>query len=158
MPARLRIVAPDADWMAEFRNGRIRLDGDAGAFEIAAQEPGRFLVNGPDGEFVVSAVASGDHVWATCDGHVLEITVQPASARALPRGGDHEVLGPPMPATVVRVLVGPGDAVAAGDVLIALEAMKMELPIRAPRDGIIAAVHCREGELVQPGLTLVEIQ
>jgi len=37
-----------------------------------------------------------------------------------------------------------------------LEAMKMELPIRAPHDGTIAAVHCREGELVQPGTVLVE--
>ena len=68
------------------------------------------------------------------------------------------VLGPPMPATVVRIAVKPGDAVRAGDVLIALEAMKMELPIRAPRDGIVAAVHCQEGELVQPGVSLVEIK
>jgi biotin carboxyl carrier protein len=35
--------------------------------------------------------------------------------------------------------------------------MKMELPVRAPRDGIVSAIHCREGELVQPGVTLVEI-
>jgi len=41
-------------------------------------------------------------------------------------------------------------------VLIVLEAMKMELPLRAPHDGVIAAVDCREGELVQPGKVLVE--
>jgi biotin carboxyl carrier protein len=34
--------------------------------------------------------------------------------------------------------------------------MKMELPIRAPRDGVIAAVHCKRGELVQPGVALVD--
>jgi 3-methylcrotonyl-CoA carboxylase alpha subunit len=38
-----------------------------------------------------------------------------------------------------------------------LEAMKMELPIRAPREGIIAAVHCEPGELVQPGVALVDL-
>ena len=39
-----------------------------------------------------------------------------------------------------------------------LEAMKMELAVRAPRDGVVTAVHCRAGELVQPGVTLVEIE
>ena len=35
--------------------------------------------------------------------------------------------------------------------------MKMELPVRAPATGTIRAVHCHEGELVQPGLVLIEI-
>jgi biotin carboxyl carrier protein len=34
----------------------------------------------------------------------------------------------------------------------------MELAVRAPRDGVVTAVHCRAGELVQPGITLVEIE
>jgi 3-methylcrotonyl-CoA carboxylase alpha subunit len=38
-----------------------------------------------------------------------------------------------------------------------LEAMKMELPVRANEHGTVAAVHCREGELVQPGRPLVDI-
>jgi 3-methylcrotonyl-CoA carboxylase alpha subunit len=63
-----------------------------------------------------------------------------------------------MPATVVRIAVKPGDAVENGDVLIALEAMKMELPIRAPRDGVVLAVHCREGELVRPDQELLEFE
>jgi len=62
----------------------------------------------------------------------------------------------PMPATVIRVQVKPGDAVRKGDIVLVLEAMKMELPIRALGEGIVAAVHCREGELVQPDTALVE--
>jgi len=46
--------------------------------------------------------------------------------------------------------------VAAGDLLIALEAMKMELAVRAPHDGVVKAIHCREGDLVQPGTPLIE--
>jgi 3-methylcrotonyl-CoA carboxylase alpha subunit len=61
-----------------------------------------------------------------------------------------------MSATVVRILVKPGDSVSNGDVLIALEAMKMELPIRAPRDGVVKAIHCQAGDLVQPGQQLIE--
>jgi acetyl-CoA carboxylase biotin carboxylase subunit len=62
----------------------------------------------------------------------------------------------PMPATVIRVKVEPGDPVKKGDVLVVLEAMKMELPMRALGDGIVSAVRCREGELVQADATLVE--
>jgi biotin carboxyl carrier protein len=38
-----------------------------------------------------------------------------------------------------------------------LEAMKMELPLRAPHDGVVRAVHCTPGQLVQPGIPLVEL-
>jgi 3-methylcrotonyl-CoA carboxylase alpha subunit len=47
--------------------------------------------------------------------------------------------------------------VKAGDTLVVLEAMKMELAIRAPRAGVIRAVHCQEGALVQPGTVLIEM-
>ena len=62
-----------------------------------------------------------------------------------------------MPATVVKLLVKPGDAVKKGDTLVVLEAMKMELPLRAAGDATVTAVHCREGELVQPDAVLVEM-
>ena len=55
------------------------------------------------------------------------------------------------------VPVAVGQQVRAGDLLLTLEAMKMELPIRAPRDGIVTAIRCAPGELVQPGPPLVEI-
>jgi biotin carboxyl carrier protein len=64
----------------------------------------------------------------------------------------------PMPATVVRVLVREGDRVEKGETLVLLEAMKMELPVRAPDAGVVAAVRCREGELVQPDTVLVELR
>ncbi len=62
-----------------------------------------------------------------------------------------------MPSTVRKVAVAPGTRVSKGDTLLVLEAMKMELPIRAAADGVVRAVHCREGELVQPGVTLIEL-
>jgi 3-methylcrotonyl-CoA carboxylase alpha subunit len=78
-----------------------------------------------------------------------------ARRRGAARASD--ALTPPMSATVVRIAVAPGSVVKQGDLLIALEAMKMELPIRAPHDGIVSAVHCQEGELVHPGTTLIEL-
>ncbi len=69
----------------------------------------------------------------------------------------HQSLTAPMPSTVRKVLVEPGSRVAKGDTLLVLEAMKMELPIRAGADAVVRAVHCREGQLVQPGATLVDL-
>lgn len=63
-----------------------------------------------------------------------------------------------MPATVVSIEVKPGQQVSRGDVLVRLEAMKMELAIKAPREATIASVACRAGEFVQPGKPLVELK
>jgi biotin carboxyl carrier protein len=63
-----------------------------------------------------------------------------------------------MPATVLRVEAAPGDAVRRGDTLVILEAMKMELPVRAPADGTVKAVHCQPGDLVQAGVPLIDVE
>lgn len=82
---------------------------------------------------------------------------QRASAAKGRRTHDEGALASPMPATVVAILVVPGQRVSKGDVLVMLEAMKMEVPIKAPRDGVVKAVACRPGELVQPGVPLLEL-
>ena len=74
------------------------------------------------------------------------------------RATDNQLaLSAPMPATVIAVNVAPGQEVAEGDVLVLLEAMKMELPIKAPHAGRVKSIVCREGELVQSGLRLLEL-
>lgn len=62
-----------------------------------------------------------------------------------------------IPAVVSEVMVKIGDLVAAGDKLVLLESMKMVLPIQAPHDGVVTAVHCAPGDAVQPGVQLVEL-
>ncbi len=63
----------------------------------------------------------------------------------------------PLPGTVVTVAVGAGDAVHAGDTLVAIEAMKMEHEVRAPTDGTVTEVHVSAGEQVESGRLLVVI-
>jgi 3-methylcrotonyl-CoA carboxylase alpha subunit len=63
----------------------------------------------------------------------------------------------PIPGRIATVLVAKGAAVARGQALVVLEAMKMELTITAERDGIVAALHCAAGDLVREGHELVEI-
>ena len=64
----------------------------------------------------------------------------------------------PIPGRVVRVLVKPGDVVAAGRGVVVLEAMKMENELRAPRDGTVKLVSCAEGTAVETGQTLVTLE
>jgi acetyl/propionyl-CoA carboxylase alpha subunit len=64
----------------------------------------------------------------------------------------------PMPGTVIRVLVASGQEVEVRDHLVVVEAMKMEMPLQAPRAGIIRAVHVSEGDTVARGEVLVELE
>lgn len=56
-----------------------------------------------------------------------------------------------MVANVWRVLVSPGDEVSAGDTMVILESMKMEIPVEAPSAGRVAEVRVEEGGVVQEG-------
>jgi 3-methylcrotonyl-CoA carboxylase alpha subunit len=98
--------------------------------------------------------------WAFWNGEVFHDALDRAApAHRRSATSDARVsLAAPMPATVRRVLVQPGTAVRKGDTVILLEAMKMELPIRTAEDGVVTAVHCREGELVQADAVLVELE
>jgi biotin carboxyl carrier protein len=98
----------------------------------------------------------------------IEGSGRPELAEGRPRVGaapatrqhrdDLAALSAPMPATVRAVLVTPGQVVVRGETVVILEAMKMELPLRAPHDGEVKAVRCQPGELVHPGTPLLEIQ
>ncbi|HSJ94645.1 MAG TPA: biotin carboxylase N-terminal domain-containing protein [Gaiellaceae bacterium] len=64
----------------------------------------------------------------------------------------------PMPGTVVRVEVEPGDTVAARGSLVVLEAMKMEIPVHSPFEATVTAVHVAPGDQVAGGTLLVELE
>jgi acetyl/propionyl-CoA carboxylase alpha subunit len=74
-----------------------------------------------------------------------------------PAGGA-DTLVAPMPGTVLRVLVAPGDSVAARQPLVILEAMKMETPVVARFPGRVTAVHVEAGASVAAGAVLVELE
>lgn len=63
-----------------------------------------------------------------------------------------------IPAVVSQVLVSVDDKVSAGDKLILLESMKMIIPIIAPCDSKVTAIHCAAGESVLAGIPLIELE
>ena len=63
-----------------------------------------------------------------------------------------------MPGRVIKLLVKPGEHVKSHQTLIVLEAMKIEHLVTAPRDGIVKFVHRSEGDQVERGAELVELE
>ena len=81
-----------------------------------------------------------------------------APKAAEPAGAQGAVkVNAPMPGKILKVNVNAGTAVKKGDVLLVLEAMKMENEICAPQDGTVATVECAVGDSVETGKVLVSM-
>jgi biotin carboxyl carrier protein len=106
----------------------------------------------------------------TVNGNVYEITLEiidkedikatPAPVAEAPKAaaptGAKEITAP-MPGTILKVNVKDGDTVKAGDILMVLEAMKMENEIMAPSDGVISSVNVTSGASVEGGAVLCSL-
>lgn len=154
------------------RDYRLHVTEDGG-IGIAGVNGTYHASQGPDGatcvieagsarrwQVFLSPSADGWQVFVGGEMYELRVVPDEGAARTEHRraaGAQPEHLTVPMPARVVKVLVAPGQSVQRGQVVMTLEAMKMELPLRAPRDGTVRAVSCKEGDLVQPGTSVVEI-
>ncbi len=146
--------ARDADATA----GRVRISGMDEPVEVERIDGSSYRVSlgGRRIEVVIAREPGVDWGWA--DGRAFRWTHAPeASVRDPEPAGDTGTVRAPMPAVVTAVAAAPGQAVARGDTLLMLEAMKMELPVKAPRDGRVAAVRCKVGDRVDADAFLVEL-
>ena len=84
-------------------------------------------------------------------------TIRDLTAAAAGPAGPAPLVAP-MPGLIVRVNVAPGDVVAAGQGMVAMEAMKMENELRAAGAGTVKAVHVAPGVAVEKGAVLVELE
>jgi acetyl/propionyl-CoA carboxylase alpha subunit len=136
-------------------------DGNA---EVTPLGAGTYRVTLDGRSELVYVTGSAGDWWAFWNGRVFRAGdaaaagagTAPGTSRPRVRG--LQQLTAPMPATVVAVPVAAGDQVKQGDAVVVLEAMKMELPLRAPADATVRAVHCRVGELVAADTVLVELE
>jgi oxaloacetate decarboxylase alpha subunit len=86
------------------------------------------------------------------------LSVQPAATVSAPAtAGNGAAIEAPMAGTILKVLVQTGSAVAEGDVVVIMEAMKMETEVRSKAGGIVSAVHVKEGAAVTVGDTLISL-
>jgi biotin carboxyl carrier protein len=130
----------------------------ASSLQVIPLGAGRYRVTQGTRQWLAYGVATRDERWVFFEGRVYVIDAAPSSRKKARHVHDEAALASPMPATVVMINVRPGQQVAKGDLLVMLEAMKMELPVKAPRDGRVTVISCRRGELVQPGVPLLELE
>jgi glutaconyl-CoA/methylmalonyl-CoA decarboxylase subunit gamma len=99
-------------------------------------------------------VQTASPVQAAAPAPVQQAAAAPAAA---PATAGASTVKAPMPGTVLSLKVTAGQAVRRGDVLLILEAMKMENEITAPSDGTVAAVRVQAGSTVNTGDPMVDL-
>lgn len=73
-------------------------------------------------------------------------------------GAKGNFISSPMPGNIIKISCSEGQAIKENDTLVIVEAMKMENPLKSHLDGIVSKIHFAEGDLVEPGAPIVEIE
>ena len=113
-------------------------------------------VNGNAYEVEIEEVKAAAPVAAAPKAAPAAAAPKAAPAAAAPAAGDNTVTAP-MPGKIVKLVASVGQAVNAGDVLLILEAMKMQNEITAPAAGTVKSFAVNAGDSVKPGQTMVVI-
>jgi biotin carboxyl carrier protein len=148
--------------------GRFRVSVDGRQFEVEATRIGDYglslIVDGvapASRELQVAPAGPRGELLVGLDGRTAAVSVngrrfRRAADAAGPQGEQSIVA--PMPGRVVRVLVGPGDAVTSRQGIVVVEAMKMENELRSPKAGKVKSVSVSAGASVEAGRVLVVIE
>jgi geranyl-CoA carboxylase alpha subunit len=126
-----------------------------GEHPIEARGPDRFAIDGLDETVFTTATASRAHV--TIRGRTATFDRAPASDAIVAGVGDGTTVAP-MAGKIVDVRVEPGQAAARGQILVILEAMKMQLELTAAIDGVVDSVTVAKGQQVETRQVLVQMK
>ncbi len=121
-----------------------------------------YLIN--DEKFKVRAMQIGSAIWMHVNG--TQWVVDLRASQAASKGGGRQAGGAndsgelfaPMPGKILKVNVKNGDSVKAQDILITMEAMKMEYNLLAPFDGDVSQLNCTVGQIVELNQLLVKVE
>jgi 3-methylcrotonyl-CoA carboxylase alpha subunit len=128
------------------------------AFELSALEDGHFDLTLDGVKSRVSAVVEGHEFYLrTRNGRFELHWVDPFGGETEEQTGEDKIVAP-LPGTVVAILAQEGAKLEKGDAILTLEVMKMEQTLRAPFAGVLKAVKCKVGDIVQEGIELAEVE
>ncbi len=138
----------------------IAVESASGPANITAKPLGGILWQVRDGETTrrVHLHQTDGTVTLARDGTRLSFALSDPMTAADEADDGGDSIAAPLPGIVKALTVAPGTAVAAGDVLVVMEAMKMEHSLTAPRDGTVAEVTVRVGEQVEEGALLITLE
>ena len=127
------------------RKFKIKVDGQE--YQVEMEEIGAVAAPAPVAPVAAPAAPVAPAVEAA-PAPAAPVASTPAGADAMPS---------PMPGNILRILVNVGDTVSENQPLMILEAMKMENEIVAAKAGVVAGIHVKEGQVVNPGDALITI-
>jgi biotin carboxyl carrier protein len=139
----------------------ISVDGGAPRPVSAARlGPAEWRVVDGERQLSLGLAVVGDDVLLTHRGHAVRASVMDPRKKALElaAGGKAGAIRTEMPGAIVRVPVAVGATVRQGQVVVVVEAMKMENEFKAPFAGVVKAIHIAAGQAVEAGTTLLEIE
>jgi 3-methylcrotonyl-CoA carboxylase alpha subunit len=150
-------MSEDADPWAALPGFRVNAPRD---MRVALSHAGETrLVDGAgDPPLEGIATSSGDQVLVFAAGQAFAFSLPGAAGAGAGAAAADGSLLSPMPGRIISVEIRQGDAVAKGQKLVTLEAMKMEHSLAAPFDGIVAALEAKEGAQVTEGTLLVRVE
>jgi len=126
------------------------------AYEVEVEEVGGATYSAPVARPAVQAAPAPAPVAVAAPAPQAPAAPKAApAAKAAPTGG--ETTYSPMPGTILDIKVKEGDAIKSGQVLLILEAMKMENEIMAPKDGVVLSIQVDKGASVNAGDALIVI-
>lgn len=128
------------------------------SFKASQLKDGTWLIDHDNQRTAVYTARAGDERYVQVDGEQYALTVANLRRRGSQAGGTPDDLVSEMPGQVIDVRVSEGDSVQAGDVIVVLEAMKMEIRMTAPHDGIVAKLLVAQGDVVDRGQLLAEVK
>jgi biotin carboxyl carrier protein len=152
------LTLDDTEYAVEVHGNTFIINGHP--FVVGFDDNGRVTVDG----IAYDITLDGDT--AIVDGIARQIQVSgletervsTIGARPAPSVAGAGAIQAIMPGSIVRVLVSEGDEVAAGDVLLVLEAMKMENELQTPISGVVKAIYVEPGQAVEMNAVLAEIE
>lgn len=115
-------------------------------------------VNGKSYDVAVEEITDGSAPVITAPAPAPSAPAKPAPAPSAPAKGEGESVSAPMSGTILDVKANIGDTVSKGQVIMVLEAMKMENDIVSPCDGKITSILVKKGDTVSPSDTLATVQ
>ncbi|WP_323753669.1 acetyl/propionyl/methylcrotonyl-CoA carboxylase subunit alpha [Marinobacter sp.] len=125
--------------------------------QIQSHEPGQLCIIDNGVRHRCQYHRNGDSLYLQAFGRswsIVDRTHQPAAGA---QGAGSGRIQAAMDGAIIDVLVAEGDTVAQGQTLVVLEAMKMEHPVKADRDGVVAGLHTNTGDQVKRSQLLVEL-
>jgi biotin carboxyl carrier protein len=139
-------------------DGRYQATIDDAHYDVQASDgsDGALLLQSGQRRILIYSAAHEDERYLYIGGRTYNFTVPEARTRRRSAAGSGD-LNAQMPGQVIEVLVREGETVESGQALVILEAMKMEIRVTAPTEGVVKQLRVAVGDVVERGQVLIEL-